>query len=398
MGKICARPSLISIVHLSDDSDDNVLQSPHDISRLSPFMRNRVFFILNHGHESNTPRTVLVTCSQPGINNESVEVPFTVLERPDTTIHKFAARALLGDLERGEGKIHEGPDAPAIGSEEERRRTKVEGEKLGCRWSLVSEWTSFVAIELHANEYQIEEDDFLDGDQEETRRTAGQDRILDLLRPQGDQNAIHRIAELAERVSSGNESSESESDESDTVPDGNNGHRPDDNDDSDDDYNPGDGGQGGGNSTRDNANRGSRENRSVSSRGNISHSEPESNTGQSESTQNREGHNFGTAVVRDVNIVDPSKPKASQSYRNFPSSGLYGSPMPTWANASRESGFSSPLLPNDGEGLVGSTLSTPLRKMKSAWGSKEAEAKRKGESMLKKEPESRKRSEKSNKT
>jgi hypothetical protein len=72
-------------------------------------------------------------------------IPVMKLERGDSTIHKFAARALLGDLERGESWIQRDSRIQR-NTFREQQWIRKEGERLGCKWSLVSKWTSFVAV------------------------------------------------------------------------------------------------------------------------------------------------------------------------------------------------------------------------------------------------------------
>ncbi|KAF5700264.1 von Willebrand factor type A domain-containing protein [Fusarium mundagurra] len=68
------------------------------------------------------------------------------LHQSDTFIHKLAARALLGGLERGESWLHRGRHAYG-GIAPSDSMIKAEAIELGCRWSLVSRWTSVYAVE-----------------------------------------------------------------------------------------------------------------------------------------------------------------------------------------------------------------------------------------------------------
>lgn len=102
------------------------------------------------------------------------------LEKRDISIHKLGARALLGDLERGQSWIQLDPNGPARDSTKEEALVRCEGEYLGCKWSLVSKWTSFYAIE---EPYEADEnmpEPFLDFDPVHIRQTADG---MDLLRP-----------------------------------------------------------------------------------------------------------------------------------------------------------------------------------------------------------------------
>lgn len=61
----------------------------------------------------------------------------------NTLIHRLAARAAIGDLERGESWVQLNPRGPEHGSEQETALTRKEGVRLGREWNLVSKWTSF---------------------------------------------------------------------------------------------------------------------------------------------------------------------------------------------------------------------------------------------------------------
>ncbi|KAL2264050.1 hypothetical protein VTK26DRAFT_2836 [Humicola hyalothermophila] len=121
-------------------------RSPADVSALSPFERNRVYFLLDSLNKSQTVKGVRIDVT---LNHEtkSVSVPVVVIEKPDDTIHKLAARSLLDDLERGRSHIHLSPTRPYPGSWEETNTVRKEAEKIACKWSLVSKWTSFFLAE-----------------------------------------------------------------------------------------------------------------------------------------------------------------------------------------------------------------------------------------------------------
>jgi len=61
----------------------------------------------------------------------------------NTLIHCLAARAAIGDLERGESWVQLNQGGPKRGSEQETALTRQEGVRLGREWNLVSKWTSF---------------------------------------------------------------------------------------------------------------------------------------------------------------------------------------------------------------------------------------------------------------
>ncbi|KAF5010898.1 hypothetical protein FDECE_2966 [Fusarium decemcellulare] len=120
----------------------NFKQSPADVSSLSPFLRNRIFLLFDSGEQQPKLKRVALQIQSPSGNSINKTILPKRLCQPDTLIHKLAARALLGDLERGESWLgisrEFGPDDPRI---------RAEAIDLGCKWSLVSKWTSIYAVE-----------------------------------------------------------------------------------------------------------------------------------------------------------------------------------------------------------------------------------------------------------
>jgi hypothetical protein len=100
----------------------------------------------------------------------------------DSTIHKLGARALLGDLERGQSWIQLNPRSSSRHTPEEEI-TRRDGERLGRKWSLVSKWTSFYAVEEVYNAQEGVRDLPLDPDDPQIHHITNND--LHLLHPRG---------------------------------------------------------------------------------------------------------------------------------------------------------------------------------------------------------------------
>ncbi|POR37423.1 von Willebrand factor type A domain-containing protein [Tolypocladium paradoxum] len=118
-------------------------QSPAEISAISPFVRNRVFLLFDSGQQCPELEAVALNIRGPDGTVTTKRVLPKRLLQPDVTIHKLAVRALLGDLERGESWLQQqnrgvAGDAPLV---------RQEAIDLGCKWSLVSKWTSLYAVE-----------------------------------------------------------------------------------------------------------------------------------------------------------------------------------------------------------------------------------------------------------
>ncbi|KAK1769024.1 von Willebrand factor type A domain-containing protein, partial [Phialemonium atrogriseum] len=124
-----------------------MMRSPADVSTISPFVCSRVLMLYESLPATVVLNSLHVKVTRPGGEDLIVSVPIRVLGVPDSTIHKLAARAVLGDVERGESAIHLGPNALPRHSKQERVMAKAEGKRIGCKYSLVSKWTSFFAVE-----------------------------------------------------------------------------------------------------------------------------------------------------------------------------------------------------------------------------------------------------------
>lgn len=231
------------VVELRNYSPAEVSQSPHDVSTLSPFMMNRVLYLLKHD-EHITPGAVEINYVQSGSPENHMRAPISVLQSADTTIHKFAARALLGDLERGESGMHaEFSEAtPDVADQ-----VRLKGEALGCMWSLVSKWTSFVAVEVPVFAHESD-GDLATPEDGEGGRAGRQGRGLNLLRRQGDPSDAVRGLGTIEPMEIDSESSDSEDDESTSHASQGDEERRDDDADIGGDGGPGQGGAGSGTS------------------------------------------------------------------------------------------------------------------------------------------------------
>ncbi|KAI9767284.1 MAG: hypothetical protein M1839_004550 [Geoglossum umbratile] len=139
----------------------NFLQSPADISTLSPFLWNRVYMLFSPPVTLPRLLFIKIITSTPDGNEVVTRVAVRPLDANGSTLHKLGARSLLGDLERGQSWIQLGRDAPSLG---EAALVCTEGEMLGCKWSLVSKWTSFYAVEEPYEEEGNIPDPLLDED------------------------------------------------------------------------------------------------------------------------------------------------------------------------------------------------------------------------------------------
>ncbi|KAH7141446.1 von Willebrand factor type A domain-containing protein [Dactylonectria estremocensis] len=117
-------------------------QSPNEILVISPFLWNRIFLLFDLGKQIPGLKHVILQVKELNGNTITKTLLPNRLHQPDDLIHKLAARALLGEIERGESWLHEDLHAYAYDPV-----IKEEAMKLGCKWLLVSKWTSIYAVE-----------------------------------------------------------------------------------------------------------------------------------------------------------------------------------------------------------------------------------------------------------
>lgn len=114
------------------------LQSPGIISRLNVLQEDSIFLLVDSHHGQEIISVDVFLATEDGEEME-INIPVQVLDKNDTTIHKFAARALLDDLELGRSSIYMQPKGP-----DQAQRIRERAEDIACRWKLLSKWTSFV--------------------------------------------------------------------------------------------------------------------------------------------------------------------------------------------------------------------------------------------------------------
>jgi hypothetical protein len=213
-------------------------------------LRNRVFFLFDSQTSLPSLDNINIKSTPPGGAEVVTRVLVRPLEKKEIPIHKLGARALLGDLERGQSWIHMGPNRPLGDSAEEESLVRREGESLGCKWSLVSKWTSFYAVEEPYEAGENAPDSFLDIDDVHVHEA---DRELDLLRPRGAPGErVDGVMPALQNIAAAELDNESEEgdDDDDTSSDSESPERGNDSgsdsDDEDDDDNPRGGGAAGG--------------------------------------------------------------------------------------------------------------------------------------------------------
>ncbi|KAF4331742.1 vWA [Fusarium beomiforme] len=155
-------------------ADDSFLQSPTDTSLLSPFVTNKVLMLFE---ATGLPiERAFIHLRTTNSSKRKYMIKPSLFHAETPMIHQLVARELVRDLEHGRHWL----DHP---SEALLRR---EGERIACKWSLVSKWTGFVAVE--APQHKVEHNALSDAllDKIESRcQIKPRDWVPDLMKPIG---------------------------------------------------------------------------------------------------------------------------------------------------------------------------------------------------------------------
>ncbi|KAJ4009467.1 hypothetical protein NW752_009056 [Fusarium irregulare] len=119
----------------SDTQPVPYFQAPYNIVALHPFRFNTIYFLIDTNARETTPREVIITTTTSGAKERTYRLPLEPVSGKDGTMHRLAAKATLMDLENLVGR------EPSV-----TPRVEENAQTLGTRYSIISKWTSFVAI------------------------------------------------------------------------------------------------------------------------------------------------------------------------------------------------------------------------------------------------------------
>jgi hypothetical protein len=127
----------------------HILQAPYTLQPLFPFSCSTVYAILA---SPNVPPPTKVWLRGTAPSGDLLELEILVQHSGsgagEKTIHQLAARKVLGELKDGTSYLHK-KYKPITGDIRERgfeELVKQEGVRVGLKYGVASEWTSFVAV------------------------------------------------------------------------------------------------------------------------------------------------------------------------------------------------------------------------------------------------------------
>ncbi|KAI1360816.1 von Willebrand factor type A domain-containing protein [Xylaria arbuscula] len=120
--------------------DTSRLQSPSNTALLSPFLNNRIYWLLESSKLPFLRMRIRVETKEASGKTITHEIVPTPLQESHSILNALAARAVLDEFERGVSWLHRQahPNADTI---------RLEGERIAYKWSLASKWTAFVGVE-----------------------------------------------------------------------------------------------------------------------------------------------------------------------------------------------------------------------------------------------------------
>ena len=136
-----------SPISFSDPSNftiPSVMQAPYKIQPLFPFSRSTAYAILSSG--APPPSHMWLRGTTPEGDELELEIVVQRIPVAGETMHQLAARKILQELKDGTSYVHGAVDKerqPGLLSE----WVKKEGVRVGLKYGVASQWTSFVAVE-----------------------------------------------------------------------------------------------------------------------------------------------------------------------------------------------------------------------------------------------------------
>ncbi|KAI9809026.1 MAG: hypothetical protein M1825_002315 [Sarcosagium campestre] len=142
--------------HLPTITTPHIIQAPHKMPPLFPFIRSTIYLLIAPVASQRNPKSVVLkgTSSQGPLE---LEIPIQYLENPGQTVHQLAARKAMLDLEEGRGWIQKVKtlEGDHIKEKLPSRWDDIlehHAVQLGVRYQVAGKWCSFIALERHEAE------------------------------------------------------------------------------------------------------------------------------------------------------------------------------------------------------------------------------------------------------
>jgi len=157
-----------------------ILQAPYKLQPLFPFSRSTAYAILTSS-DTPAPTKVWLRGTTPEGDLLELEIPVQIVGGGgEGTIHQLAARRLLGELKDGTSYLHKSATGVKRREREGERAfselVKKEGVRVGLKYGVAGEWTSFVAVVRQEEEVAAAQEEAQDEGEEERGRERQEGR------------------------------------------------------------------------------------------------------------------------------------------------------------------------------------------------------------------------------
>ncbi|KAL4964926.1 von Willebrand factor type A domain-containing protein [Aspergillus stella-maris] len=122
-------------------------RAPYHIPVMSTFSHLSVYYMVDGEMAVTLPASITVSATTDKGKKLTAQLPLQTAKESQA-IHHLAAKALMNDYETGQSWLHAlnptlNTNSPAVFQE----LLKKEAQDLGTKWSIISKWTSYVAID-----------------------------------------------------------------------------------------------------------------------------------------------------------------------------------------------------------------------------------------------------------
>ncbi|KAL4800191.1 hypothetical protein BDV19DRAFT_375878 [Aspergillus venezuelensis] len=124
-----------------------MLQAPYHIPVMSTFSHLSVHYMVDGEMQVTFPASITVSATTDKGKKLTAQLPLQMAKEPQAA-HHLAAKALMNDYESGQSWLH--AFNPALNTNNPaafEELLKKEAQDLGTKWSIISKWTSYVAID-----------------------------------------------------------------------------------------------------------------------------------------------------------------------------------------------------------------------------------------------------------
>lgn len=144
--------------HLPNIAVPNLIQAPHVIPPLLPYVRTTAYLLLQNVDKA--PKSIVLhgTCPDGPL---TLEIPVKKIDNPNYTVNTLAAKRVIQELEEGRGWLNTAQEGTELVKDKYSSRfdelVEKEVVRLGIDYQVANKWCSFVATEPNQKGKQVTE-------------------------------------------------------------------------------------------------------------------------------------------------------------------------------------------------------------------------------------------------